>query len=284
MGGTSARNYLSYQMGSSGSYDLWAQMVEDDDYKFQNFEKYFQKSRHFTPPSNLRPANATASYDEASLASNSGPLSVTFSNYANAFTSWARLGMDQLGIPRLDGFTSGNVLGQSYQLLALDNQTMQRDSSETSFLDKIGLMTPYITLYPSTLAKKILFDATKKSTGVVIDFGGLPYTLSAKKEVILSAGAFQSPQLLMVSGIGPASTLKAYGIPVVADLSGVGQNMWDHIVGGPSFRVNVLTTTELTINPAFAIENAEAYDSEPPTGMLTNVGSDMLGKLPPPQP
>ena len=265
-------------MGSKGSYDLWADLVEDDDYKFQNLQPYFQKSRNFTPPSNLRPANATASYDASNLASGSGPLSVTFSNYANAFTSWARLGMDQLGIPRIDGFTSGDVLGQSYQLLALDAQTMQRDSSETSFLDKIGLPTPNIVLYPLTLAKKILFDEDKKATGVMIDFGGLPYSLSAKKEVILSAGAFQSPQLLMVSGIGPASTLQAYDIPVIADLSGVGQNMWDHIVGGPSFRVDVLTITELGINPEFAAQNVEKYDSEPPTGMLTSVGSDMLGE------
>lgn len=102
--------------------------------------------------------------------------------------------------------------------------------------------------------------------------------LSASKEVILSAGAFQSPQLLMVSGVGPASTLKAYNIPVVADLPGVGQNMWDHIIGGPSFRVNLLTTTELSINPTFATQTTENYLSEPPTGMLTDAGSDFLGE------
>ena len=52
------------------------------------------------------------------------------------------------------------------------------------------------------------------------------YTLSARKEVVVSAGAFQSPQLLMVSGIGPLETLTKYGIPIVADRPGVGQNMW----------------------------------------------------------
>ena len=56
--------------------------------------------------------------------------------------------------------------------------------------------------------------------------GGKEYILSAKKEVILSAGAFQSPQLLMVSGVGPAATLQKHNIPVVADRAGVGQNMW----------------------------------------------------------
>lgn len=278
MGGSSARNYLSYQIGPSGSYDRWAQLVGDDDYKFQNFQKYFQKSVKFTPPSHLRPANATASYDASSLGSDSGPLSVTFANYAMAFSSWARLALDQLGFPRLNGFTSGKILGQSYQLLTLDAQSFERDSSETSYLQKLGLPNSNLIVYPSTLAKQVIFDAKKKATGVVIDFGGESFLLSAKEEVILSAGAFQSPQLLMVSGVGPASTLKAYNIPVIADLPGVGQNMWDHVVGGPSFRVNVLTTTELSINPMFNAQAVQDYLSEPPKGMLTDGGSDLLGE------
>ena len=195
-----------------------------------------------------------------------------------AFSSWAQLALDQLGFPRLNGFTSGRILGQSYQLLTLNAESMERDSSETSFLRKLGLPNPNLIIYPSTLAQKVVFDANKKATGLLIDFGGESFLLSANKEVILSAGAFQSPQLLMVSGIGPASTLKAYNIPVLVDLPGVGQNMWDHVVGGPSFRVNVLTTTELDINPTFEAQSVENYLSEPPTGMLTDAGSDLLGE------
>lgn len=197
-----------------------------------------------------------------------------------AFSSWALLALDQLGFPRIRGFTSGNILGQSYQLLTLNVTNMERDSSETSFLQKLGLSNPNLIVYPSTLATKVLFDANKKATGVTIDFGGELFLLSVKKEVVLSAGAFQSPQLLMVSGVGPSSTLKAYNIPIVADLPGVGQNMWDHIVGGPSYRVNVLTTTELSINPQFEAQSVENYLSQPPTGMLTDGGSDLLGESP----
>ena len=277
LGGSSARNYLSYQIGPSGSYDLWAQLVGDDSYKFKNFQKFFQKSVTFTPPSNARPANATASYDASSFGSNSGPLSLTFASYAMAFSSWSRLALDQLGFPRINGFTSGNILGQSYQLLTLDAKSFQRDSSETSFLQKLGLPNSNLIVYPSTLAKQVIFDANKKATGVVIDFGGEPFLLSAKNEVIVSAGAFQSPQLLIISGVGPASTLQAYNIPIVADLPGVGQNMWDHVVGGPSFRVNVLTTTELSTNPGFAVQSIQDYLSEPPKGMLTDAASDLLG-------
>ncbi|KAJ5202853.1 Glucose-methanol-choline oxidoreductase C-terminal [Penicillium cf. viridicatum] len=62
------------------------------------------------------------------------------------------------------------------------------------------------------------------------------YTLSARKEIVLSVGPFQSPWLLMVSGVGPAATLKTNGIPLVADRPGVGQNMQEHIIYASSYR------------------------------------------------
>lgn len=68
--------------------------------------------------------------------------------------------------------------------------------------------------------------------------GALPsYTIKARKEVIVSAGSFKSPQLLMVSGIGPKAALEEHNIPMVSNLEGVGQNMWDHIMFGPSYSV-----------------------------------------------
>lgn len=82
------------------------------------------------------------------------------------------------------------------------------------------------------MAKKILFDSNKRATGVQVAAAGLlPFVLSASKEVIISAGAFQSPQLLMVSGIGPADQLQPLGIPIVHENTNVGQN------SGCSFQV-----------------------------------------------
>lgn len=66
-------------------------------------------------------------------------------------------------------------------------------------------------------------------SGVLVTTNGEDYVLSARKEVILSTGAFQSPQLLMVSGVGRRDTLQEYDIPLIANLPGVGQNMWDHV-------------------------------------------------------
>lgn len=76
--------------------------------------------------------------------------------------------------------------------------------------------------------------------------------ISASEEVIISAGAFQSPQLLMVSGIGPIAHLEEHGIDVIADRPGVGQNMWDHPFFAPSYRVRVTTFTKFATDLMYA--------------------------------
>ena len=124
------------------------------------------------------------------------------------------------------------------------------------------------------MAKKILFDTNKKATGVIVDTEGKEYTPSATKEVIVTAGVFGSPQLLLVSGVGPAATLQQYGIPVIADRPGVDQDMQDHIYLGPSYRVNAPTFSSFS-NPAFAAQAAKDFN-EKAAGLYTNPTTDVL--------
>ncbi|KAF2205448.1 oxidoreductase [Delitschia confertaspora ATCC 74209] len=276
LGGSSARHFLTYQIGPKDSYERWASQVGDDAYSWDKFLPFFQKSQDFIPPHD-RPRNATPEWDQRSLRSG-GPLSITFPPYAMAFASWAQKALTSMGIKKINGFTSGNILGSSYQLLTMSKDFI-RESSETSFLQKKGLKSTNLIVYQSIMAQKIVFDGTK-ATGVEITMGGIPFTISARKEVILSAGAFQSPQLLMVSGVGPKETLEKNGIKVVKDLPGVGQNMEDHILGGPSYRVTVSTSSAMG-NPAFAANAVKQYLNSK-SGMLTGVGADFLAweKLP----
>jgi len=278
LGGSSGRNYLTYQRGTKQTYNRWADQVGDQAYAWDQFLPYFEKSVTFTPPTADRAANATPSYDTTTLDSGKGPISVTFARYALAFSSWVQAGLKQVGINPINGLTSGSILGSSYQLLTIDATKMLRESSETGFLRKNGLSRSNLIIYQSVMAEKILFQGTK-ATGVQINFGGVPFVLTAKKEVILSAGAFQSPQLLMVSGVGPSATLQQHGIPVVVDRPGVGQNMWDHVLGGPTYRVNVITTSSLA-NAQFAAAAAAQFESQA-TGILTDTGADLLCKSPP---
>lgn len=225
LGGSTARNYMAYQRGTRQSYEMWADAVGDRGYNFDNLLPYFERSLNFTPPDmTKRGANATPEYDLSTIGEDGQPPSVSFPNYAQAFSTWAQQGLKQLGVQPRQGFTSGELMGSSYQLLTIDRTTGARESSETAFLQP-ALGRPNLVVYVDTLAKKVLFNG-KTATGVQVETEGKVYTLSAKKEVILSAGAYQSPQLLMVSGLGPVETLQKFDIPVIADRPGVGQNMW----------------------------------------------------------
>lgn len=134
-------------------------------------------------------------------------------------------GFAEIGILPTNGFTSGTLNGSSYVLETIEESTQIRESSETAFLGP-ALRRDNLIVFAHTLAKRIVFDSRKRATGVSVESGGRVYTLSARNEVVLSAGAFQSPQLLMVSGVGPKATLEKFKIPVVKNLPGVGQNMW----------------------------------------------------------
>ncbi|RYP72912.1 hypothetical protein DL771_003950 [Monosporascus sp. 5C6A] len=128
-------------------------------------------------------------------------------------------------------------------------------SAETAYLREALVRTTNMNVYKNTMALKIVLDG-KRAVGVIVESGGVEYRLNATREVIVSAGTFRSPQLLMVSGIGPRSTLESLGINVISDLPGVGQNLWDHISFTPSYAVNLLTHSALS--------------------MLTNNGFDVL--------
>ncbi|MCJ1249030.1 hypothetical protein MMC30_006252 [Trapelia coarctata] len=274
LGGCTARNYMAYHLGTKDSYQMWADAVGDDSYTYENWLPFFKKSIHYTPPDmTKRAANATPNVDLSTLGDAHGPLSLTFSNWAQAASSYVQKGFAELGIMPINGFTSGKLIGSAYVLETINATTQTRDSSETSFLQS-QLHNYNLMVYQSTLAKRVLFDSNKTATGVVVDSEGLQYTLAAKREVILSAGAFQSPQLLMVSGVGPKATLEKHGIPVLSELPGVGQNMWDHILMGPSYRFNVITPSALS-DPAYLLKSEAAFNDNQ-SGILTNSGGDFL--------
>lgn len=223
LGGSSARNFMAYHRGTAGSYQKWADLLDDHSYTFDALLQFFERSVTFTPPDNAkRFTNATPEWDPQTLKASYSPLHVSFPNYAQAFSTWARLAFEDLGFESILGFNSGKLIGASWAPTTTNPDTAKRDSSETSFL-RYSLGKPNYRVYINTLAKKIVFE-DKRAAGVEVDTLGARYTLSASKEVIVSGGAYHSPQLLLVSGIGPAALLRGLNISVVSDRPGVGQN------------------------------------------------------------
>ncbi|TDZ14567.1 Dehydrogenase patE [Colletotrichum orbiculare MAFF 240422] len=278
LGGSSARNFMIYQRGTKQSYQKWADAVGDDSYTWDALEPYFKKSVKFTPPGPSRFPNASAEYNPDAFSPSGGPLEVSYANYAQPFSIYLEPSLNEIGIPQAQDFNSGELMGAQYCSDTIAAKTQKRESSQTSFLtEAIGRKN--LKVYTLTLAKKILFDGNKKATGVVVtsNAGITTYTLKARKEVILSAGAFQSPQLLMVSGVGPRDQLQKFNIPVVAERPAVGKGMEDHVFFGPTWRVKVQTLTRLANDLLYTAAQFAIPYSVFKQGPLTNPVCDFLG-------
>ncbi|KAH8624820.1 Dehydrogenase [Alternaria alternata] len=265
---------MIYQRGDRGSYQRWADQVGDDSYTFDNLMPYFKKSVKFTPPNTqLRASNGSAEYVASAFDASGGPLDVSYANYAGPFSSYMEGGLNGIGIPTRPDFNSGELMGAQYCSSTITPGNQKRASSQTAFLEA-AKNRPNLKVYSLTRAEKIIFNSEKRATGVQLPFGSI---LTAKREVILSAGAFQSPQLLMVSGVGPAAQLKKFNIPIIADRRGVGQNMQDHIFFGPTYRYKVQTLTKLA-NDLLYVGAQFAFDyGLLKKGPLTNPVCDFLG-------
>ncbi|KAI0481393.1 hypothetical protein GGR56DRAFT_664610 [Xylariaceae sp. FL0804] len=265
LGGSSARNSMR-----------WAEAVKDESWTFENMLPYFKRSANFTPGRPSRFENATADYVQAAFAPDGGPLHVSYPNYANPFSTYLPSALSSIGINETDDFNSGSLLGHQWCSSTIDPDTGFRSSSETSFLEA-SQARPNIKVFYLSIASKVMFSGNT-ATGVQLQSG---VTLYADKEVILSAGAFQSPQLLMLSGVGPRETLEKFNIPVIADRPGVGKNLTDHVFFGPSYQAVVPTIPTYLANTAELFTELEEFygvsGDSAGLGPLSNPLLDYLG-------
>ncbi|KAF7195909.1 Patulin synthase [Pseudocercospora fuligena] len=280
LGGCSAENAMNYNRPTTGSLNMWADAVNDTSYTWENFAPFFKSSVTYSNPnSTIRASNASVP-----MISENGtaPLQVSFPHWASPMSSWAQLALREIGIPDIHSIIEGELAGSQYSPLTLNPEDQTRSSSQTSYLNAaLESGRTNLQVYTHALAKQVLFNQNKTATSVLVQSGHTPtvFELTAKREVIVSAGAFQSPQLLMVSGIGPAQQLKEHNITVIADRPGVGQSMWDHVVLSVGRQVDVETYGRLS-NVTLATQAEANYAHQ--RGILTNDQSDYLAfeKLP----
>ncbi|KAF4448357.1 hypothetical protein F53441_8232 [Fusarium austroafricanum] len=284
LGGSSQLNFLVYHRPTNGTMTKWAEEVGDDSYLWDQMLPHFKASPSFTPPDNeKRGPNVITDYDAKAFASKGGPLHISYANYVPSWAALVAKGLNSLGLKSIDGFSSGSLLGYSYTTTTVNPKKSTRSASDDFVKAARDEKLKTLKVYTQSLAKKVTFDGNKKATGVEVSSLGIDYTLKARKEVIVSGGTFQSPQILMVSGVGPKKHLEEHDISVVADLPGVGQNLWDHVLFGPSFEVQGLQDTlSAAVNNATVFQGAlDAYIQQQ-AGPLTSNQVELLGweKLP----
>ncbi|KAF4626925.1 hypothetical protein G7Y89_g11230 [Cudoniella acicularis] len=247
-------------------WDLrWADLVDDQSYTFPNLLPYFKKSCQLTPP-NLQKRNvqnATVLYDPTVFDNSlGGPVQVSWGNWVDITSTWLALAMQSIGLALSPlGLSSGVLSGYGAWVTSeIKPDDATRSSSQASYLRQ-SIESTMINVYVHTQATRILFDqeSPKRATAVSVSTQGFEYAISANKEIILSAGVFHSPQLLMVSGIGPRATLESYNIPVISDLPGVGQNLWDQIFFDVNSGVNTPNTAALVSDPSQSAQILKEY-------------------------
>jgi choline dehydrogenase-like flavoprotein len=213
VGGSSAINAMIYCRGHSASYDRWQRLTGgQSDTPAWNYEAllpYFRRSEDFEG-------------DESVHHGTGGPIGVSASCHPTALAEAFLSGCAELGIKRTDDFNSGTAEGASY--LHVTQRRGRRTSSARYLHPEPELGQP--TVWLGSPVRCVVFKSGR-ATGVEV--AGGQGVIHAAREVILCAGAVRSPHLLMLSGVGPADSLRSLGIGVVADSPRVGDNLQDHV-------------------------------------------------------
>lgn len=216
LGGSSSINAMAYVRGNKADYDGWAELGNDG-WDFDNVLPYFIRSER----------NEQADILDEGYHGKNGELNVSFAQgFKTPFSTAFIEACQQVGIPKNKDFNGSKQVGASFFQFNIKNG--KRDSAAVAFL-KPALKRPNLQAITKAQVSKIIIKDSKAVGVEYFDERKNKQNVLAEKEVIVSAGAFQSPQLLMLSGVGDAAELNEHGIDCVKDLKGVGKNLQDHL-------------------------------------------------------
>ena len=250
LGGTSSINAMVYMRGNPQDYDRW-QALGNPGWSYENVLPYFKKSEN-----QQHGTNEFHGVD--------GPLSVTDPLAPSVVCDRLIKAAVAMGYTHNPDFNGASHLGVG--LPQVNMKDGKRHSSAAAFLVPI-LHRANLTVTTHAIATRLLFEGTR-TIGVEYLHEGTLHQVQVNQEVILSAGAFDSPKLLMLSGIGNAEELRSLNIPVIADLPGVGQNLQDH----PLVHVAYQSTQDIEIAPTCNIAEATLFlNTENPANPVPNL-------------
>ncbi|OXA40310.1 oxygen-dependent choline dehydrogenase [Folsomia candida] len=224
LGGSGSHNSNVYNRGSPLDFDYWAKLLGDQTWDYKNMLKHFKDSENFV-------GQLVNERQRFEYYGQIGPLRVDV-DVPDFLENWSKAAKE-LGY----NFSDPNAhQTPSFTAQSVSLRNGLRESTYDAFVKKKVLWQP--TIHKYSQAHKILIDNNNNAYGVAYTRHGIPCIAHAKREVIVSAGAFGSPILLTKSGIGPADVLQAAKIPVKKNMPGVGKNLWDHVMLVLTFRRN----------------------------------------------
>jgi len=245
LGGCSSINGMIYMRGQARDYDQWAELTGDASWRWDSALPYFRRHEDHWRLDKPEGVNENFKRLHGNKATGStGEWRVEKQrlrwDVLDAFAQAAQ----QAGIPATDDFNGGSNEGVGY--FEVNQKAGWRWNTAKAFLRPTCYGRPNFEMWTNAHATRLLIetlpDGTRRCTGVQVWDGHEMVTAHATGEVILSAGAVNSPQLLQLSGIGPADLLRQHGIDVVQDLPGVGANLQDHLQIRAVYKVGGVAT------------------------------------------
>ncbi len=219
LGGCSSINGMIYMRGQAGDYDQWRQMGNTG-WGWAEVLPYFKKSEHHYGPADAHHGVA-------------GEMRVEEQRLRWPILEAVRDAAEEIGVGRTNDFNNGDNEGSGY--FPVTQKKGVRWNARKAFLDPIK-SRENLRIETHAQAERLELDGTRV-TGLRFRQNDASKQVTCRNEVILTAGAIGSPQLLELSGIGPADLLKDLGVPVVHDLPGVGENLQDHLQIRTIFRI-----------------------------------------------
>lgn len=226
LGGSGSINGLIYIRGQAEDFDHWRQLGNEG-WSYDDVLPYFRKAED-------------QERGEDEYHDTGGPLSVTDIKERNPLCDALIESCEKIGIPRNDDFNGASQEGAGYFQATIRKGA--RCSAAVGYL-RPALKRPNLTVITETQAKRLLFEETR-TTGLEVIRDGQSFSVKCRNEVLLAGGTVNSPQLLMLSGVGRGEDIAEHGIAVVHDLPGVGQNLHDHYGGQITWRC----TQPITMN------------------------------------
>jgi choline dehydrogenase len=237
LGGCSSINGMIYMRGQARDYDQWAQLTGDASWTWDNCLPDFKRHEdHYKGADALHGAGGEWRVERQRLRW----------DILDAFAQAAQ----QAGVPHSEDFNRGDNEGVGY--FQVNQKNGWRWNTAKAFLRPTCYGRPNFEMWTAAQVAKLIVetqpDGSRRCTGAQVWTGGEMTTATAECEVILCAGSIGSPQILQLSGIGPAALLRQHGIDVVCDLPGVGANLQDHLQIRAVFKVQDVATLNTMAN------------------------------------
>jgi choline dehydrogenase len=251
LGGCSSINGMIYMRGQARDYDAWAKITGDDSWSWQNALADFKAhENHYRLDQGADPITGNNSRF-SDMHGSGGEWRVEKQRlHWDVLDSFADAA-EQAGIEKIDDFNAGDNAGVGY--FDVNQRSGWRWSSSKAFL-RPARGRSNLTIWTEAQAQKLTWSTADngqpRCTGLSLSRAGQTVQVTANREVILSAGAINSPQILQLSGIGPADLLRSHGIEVIRDAP-VGENLQDHLQIRAVFKVNGTQTLNMLANSLF---------------------------------